>query len=187
MLGLIDALYQPFPIATTARGQIWHHVPATRRPRHFHAEPELNLVTGGWGVFAMGEKVLPVAAGDLLWWPPGQDHVLARTLAMAVFEQQRGRAELVGELPGAQGAAPGGVQLAPGRRVAVNVDPRESDPARITAEVFGAGITRLNVAAAQQARAQAREREENQRLWQYGLLLMIVALAAEGMLGRRLG
>jgi predicted Zn-dependent peptidase len=30
----------------------------------------------------------------------GQDHVLARTLAMAVFEQQRGRAELVGELPG---------------------------------------------------------------------------------------
>jgi predicted Zn-dependent peptidase len=30
----------------------------------------------------------------------GQDHVLARTLEMAVFEQQRGRAELVGELPG---------------------------------------------------------------------------------------
>ncbi len=29
-----------------------------------------------------------------------QDHVLARTLSMAVFEQQRGRAELVGELPG---------------------------------------------------------------------------------------
>jgi AraC-like DNA-binding protein len=73
---LIDSLYQPFPIATKARGQIWHHLPATRRPRHFHAEPELNLVTGGTGVFAMGEKVLPVAEGDLLWWPPGQDHVL---------------------------------------------------------------------------------------------------------------
>ncbi len=72
-----EALYQPFPIATKARGQIWHHAPATRRPRHFHAEPELNLVTRGTGAFAMGEKVLPVAAGDLLWWPPGQDHVLA--------------------------------------------------------------------------------------------------------------
>jgi AraC-like DNA-binding protein len=24
----------------------------------------------------MGEKVLPVAPGDLLWWPPGQDHML---------------------------------------------------------------------------------------------------------------
>lgn len=98
------------------------------------------------------------------------------------------RAEyIVGELPGAAGVVPGGVQLTPERRVAVNVDPRESDPARITPGAFRDGITRLNVAAATQARAEAREREETQRLWQYGLLLMIVALAAEGMLGRRLG
>jgi AraC-like DNA-binding protein/mannose-6-phosphate isomerase-like protein (cupin superfamily) len=74
---LSDALYQPFPIATKARGQVWHHVPATRKPRHFHAEPELNLVTRGTGAFAMGDKVLRVVAGDLLWWPPGQDHMLA--------------------------------------------------------------------------------------------------------------
>jgi hypothetical protein len=102
---------------------------------------------------------------------------------------------VVGELPGG-GNAPGAVQLTAAagspaakgaRRVAVNVDPRESDPARITPEAFRAGITRLNVAAAQQARVQAREREENQRLWQYGLLLMIVSLAAEGIVGRRLG
>ena len=102
---------------------------------------------------------------------------------------------VVGELPGA-GNAPGAVQLTAaagspsakaGRRVAVNVDPRESDPARMTSDAFRAGITRLNVAAAQQARVQAREREESQRLWQYGLLLMIVSLAAEGMIGRRLG
>jgi len=92
----------------------------------------------------------------------------------------------VGELPGSGGATPGAVPV--GRRlVAVNVDPRESDPARITADTFRAGITRLNVAAAQQARAQAREREDSQRLWQYGLILMIVSLAAEGMIGRRLG
>jgi AraC-like DNA-binding protein len=71
-----EALYQPFPMATKARAHIWHHVPATRRPRHFHSEPELNLVTGGRAAFGMGEKVLPVARGDLLWWPPGQDHVL---------------------------------------------------------------------------------------------------------------
>jgi AraC-like DNA-binding protein len=71
-----EALYQPFPIATKARAHIWHHAPATRRPRHFHAEPELNLVTGGSAAFGMGDKVLPVVAGDLLWWPPGQDHVL---------------------------------------------------------------------------------------------------------------
>jgi AraC-like DNA-binding protein len=71
-----EAIYQPFPIPTRARGQIWHHAPATRRPRHFHSEPELNLVTGGSATFAMGEKLLPVVRGDLLWWPPGQDHLL---------------------------------------------------------------------------------------------------------------
>jgi len=71
-----EALYQPFPIATKARAQIWRHAPATRRPRHFHAEPELNLVTAGTATFGMADRVLPVATGDLLWWPPGQDHVL---------------------------------------------------------------------------------------------------------------
>jgi hypothetical protein len=93
---------------------------------------------------------------------------------------------LVGELSGADGNRAGLAQVG-GRRVAVNIDPRESDPARITADTFRAGLTRLNVAAAQQARAQAREREESQRLWQYGLILMVVSLAAEGMIGRRLG
>jgi AraC-like DNA-binding protein len=71
-----EALYQPFPIPTRARAHIWRHAPATRRPRHFHAEPELNLVTGGSATFALGEKLFAVVRGDLLWWPPGQDHVL---------------------------------------------------------------------------------------------------------------
>ena len=33
-------------------------------------------MTGGSATFAMGEKLFPVVRGDLLWWPPGQDHVL---------------------------------------------------------------------------------------------------------------
>jgi AraC-like DNA-binding protein len=71
-----EALYQPFPIPGTARGHVWHHVPATRRPRHFHVEPELNLIAAGRAVFGYGEATVSVSAGDLLWWPPGQDHVL---------------------------------------------------------------------------------------------------------------
>jgi hypothetical protein len=73
---VVEALYQPFPIPGTARGHVWHHVPATRRPRHFHAEPELNLIAAGRAVFGYGEATISVSAGDLLWWPPGQDHVL---------------------------------------------------------------------------------------------------------------
>jgi AraC-like DNA-binding protein len=71
-----EALYQPFPIPGAARGHVWHHVPATRRPRHFHAEPELNLIAGGRAAFGFGAATISVSAGDLLWWPPGQDHVL---------------------------------------------------------------------------------------------------------------
>ena len=73
---MAEALYQPFPIPGTARGHVWHHVPATRRPRHFHPEPELNLIAAGRAVFGVGEATLSVSTGDLLWWPPGQDHVL---------------------------------------------------------------------------------------------------------------
>ena len=73
---MAEALYQPFPIPGTARGHVWHHVPATRRPRHFHAEPELNLIAAGHAAFGVGDVTISVLAGDLLWWPPGQDHVL---------------------------------------------------------------------------------------------------------------
>ena len=63
-------------MAAAARAQIWRHAPATRRPRHFHAEPEMNLVAAGSAKFGVGEMVLSVVEGDLLWWPPGQDHEL---------------------------------------------------------------------------------------------------------------
>lgn len=71
-----EALYQPFPLPTRARAHVWHHVPETRRPRHFHSEPEFNLVTRGSGVFGVGDRTIAVSGGDLLWWAPGQDHVL---------------------------------------------------------------------------------------------------------------
>jgi AraC-like DNA-binding protein len=71
------ALYQPFPMgAPRARAQVWRHTPSFRRPRHFHEEPELNLVVAGSGQFGIGEATLTVHAGDLLWFASGQDHVL---------------------------------------------------------------------------------------------------------------
>jgi hypothetical protein len=116
-------------------------------------------------------------------------HEMLRYLAVA----RSSRTEyLVGDLPGEMGATPGVVRLKGqdgrgGRRVAVNVDPRESDPARMTADVFLAGVERLHSSAIRQTRERARDEEGNQRLWQYGLLMMTVALFAEGVLGRRLG
>ena len=110
-------------------------------------------------------------------------HETLRYLAAA----QRPRAEyLVGDIPGSAGLAAGVVQRS-GRRVAVNVDTRESDPAAVTADAFGAGVARLKVAAAQRVTSDTRDREDGQRLWQFALLAMVASLAAEGVIGRRLG
>jgi Aerotolerance regulator N-terminal/von Willebrand factor type A domain len=91
---------------------------------------------------------------------------------------------LVGDL---QAATTPGVLELQGRRIAVNPDPRESDPTRMTAQTFQAGISRLNAAAARDERTAAQQQEESQFLWWYGLLFMVVSLAAEGVIGRRLG
>jgi AraC-like DNA-binding protein len=58
------------------RAQIWRYSPEYRRPRHFHAEPELNLVVAGSATFGTGSTTIAAAAGDLLCWPPGCDHEL---------------------------------------------------------------------------------------------------------------
>jgi hypothetical protein len=107
--------------------------------------------------------------------------------------QREARAEyLVGELAGARGAATGVVALGGrhsggGRRAAINIDPRESDPARMAPDLFQAGISRGAPRAAEPFDGEARREEESLGLWRYGLLLVIVALSVEGMLGRRLG
>ena len=57
----------------------------------------------------------------------GQDHILGRTLAMAVFEQQRDRAELVGDLPallgevGEEAVRRAAQQLRPDRRARLDL------------------------------------------------------------------
>jgi AraC-like DNA-binding protein len=72
------ALYQGFPMLGQARAQVWFYSPIYRRPRHFHAEPELNLVVVGSASFGIGGNLVEVVSGDVLAFPTGQDHVLLR-------------------------------------------------------------------------------------------------------------
>jgi AraC-like DNA-binding protein/mannose-6-phosphate isomerase-like protein (cupin superfamily) len=71
-----EALFQPFPMLVGRRAQVWRHQPSFRRPRHFHAEPELNLVIAGSARLALGDRRIGVSRGDLLLFHPGQDHEL---------------------------------------------------------------------------------------------------------------
>jgi hypothetical protein len=92
-------------------------------------------------------------------------------------------------------AVPAGVPASPGvhpsgaggsgRMVAVNVDPDESNPAAITEAEFLAAIPRHTRTVQPDLAADARQAEDEQRLWQWGLLVMFVALAGEGLVGRR--
>jgi hypothetical protein len=79
------------------------------------------------------------------------------------------------------------VALTPGQApttVVVNVDPAESDPTSGTAETF-AGRVRPSAAPGRAVMDDdARTREEQQRLWQLGLLVMLGVLVIESVVGR---
>jgi hypothetical protein len=93
--------------------------------------------------------------------------------------------------------APAGVPRKPGihvppaapgsksRRVAVNVDPREADSTRLSEDEFQGAVTRLKGSNTAAARLVARQREDDQRLWQYALAFMILTLAVEGTMAAR--
>jgi aerotolerance regulator-like protein/VWA domain-containing protein len=79
-------------------------------------------------------------------------------------------------------AAPSGGQA---RQVAVNVDPRESVSARLTADEFQAAITQMKDADRPTGRVEARQQEDNQHLWQYAIALMVITLTVEGLIAAR--
>jgi hypothetical protein len=97
------------------------------------------------------------------------------------------------------GDAPAGVKRVPGiasvadsprgagatRAIAVNVDPRESDPARLSRDEFLSAVTRLKDAGGLETRGEARQQEDRQQLWRYALTVMAFLLAAEGLLAAR--
>ena len=98
--------------------------------------------------------------------------------------ESRGSEYLIGEVPAGIPEVPGVANVG-SRRIAVNVDPRESAADRMSAADFQAAITRLKDVASKDVRADVAEQESRQHLWQYMLAAMIIALAAEGFVASR--
>lgn len=97
------------------------------------------------------------------------------------------RSLLVADAPPGVDPVPGAAtDPASGREIVLNVDPRESDPSRLTAQEFRSRIGRSSAAApaAAAGAAGAAGREAEQDWWWYALLAMAVALVAESWLGR---
>jgi Aerotolerance regulator N-terminal/von Willebrand factor type A domain len=129
-----------------------------------------------WNRFPLNPAFVPFAVESMKYLTQGREQRQSWVLP----EVPPGIAAVPG-LYSLPAAVPGG----PERRVAVNVDVRESNPARTTPEAFSAGIMRLSQSAEVRAAADAKEQEERQRLWQLGLLAMLIALGAEGIIGRK--
>jgi hypothetical protein len=113
-------------------------------------------------------------------------HEVVRYLASA---RPRSIDYLIADAPEGVTRAPGVVTLkgeAGPRTIVVNVDPRESDPARLSADDFQSAVTRLKDAGVVETR-EAQEQEDRQHLWRYALAAMAMLLAAEGVLAARTG
>ncbi len=92
----------------------------------------------------------------------------------------------VADVPPGVPAVPG-VAVVPesGRRIVVNVDPRESDPAPMTAEAFlGRVDSRLAVGGAADDETGPVRREREQAYWWYALAAMLAVLVGEAWLAR---
>ena len=103
--------------------------------------------------------------------------------------RQQRQAWVLPDVPRGVAATPGVATVSEGTAtpylVAVNVNVRESSPATTSVEEFTAGIERTSRAGLPAAVNPAREIEAQQRWWQIGLLVMLAALAGEGLVGRR--
>jgi len=99
---------------------------------------------------------------------------------------------LIGDVPAGVKRTPGIATLADparaggaARTIAINVDPRESDPARLSIDDFQSAVTRLKDEGGLETRGEARQQEDEQHLWRYALAAMAILLAAEGLLAAR--
>jgi hypothetical protein len=188
-------VFQMFGSGASALGLVqFHRVAAIRAPdcqtlgRFTTGEPALIDCAAGEG------RALILASDlDNRW----NDFPLHATFVPFVQETVRyvGGARprtweyLVGEVPAGLQPVPGVYPLAAAgaerRLVAVNVDPAESNPARLTTEEFQTAVTRLKDTAEADRRVEAREREDSQHIWRYLLAVMIAMLIVESVVATR--
>lgn len=144
----------------------------------------------------VGKGRLVVFASDLanrwndLPLQPAFVPLVAETVGWLVGATRPPDEIMAGVLPLAGTDRPGVVSLPlsslhPAARVAVNVDPREFDPARQTAAEFLARVPRAESSSHASGQSAARRDEAARGLWRYGLALALALLVVESIVGRR--
>jgi von Willebrand factor type A domain len=184
-------IFRPFGPLTANLGQV-------------HFSTAWNVASDGWDLVARftdgrpalverreGQGRVLVFASDLdrRWndFPlnPAFVPFVVETVRYACGTHDRGRDYLVGAAPQGADRQPGVYRAsADNRSIAVNVDPHESATAVVDAKEFAGMIERVSTNPKATTEARAVHVEAGQRYWQYGLLLMLMALVAESFVGR---
>jgi hypothetical protein len=116
---------------------------------------------------------------------PGFVPFTVETVRHITAFSDRRRDYTVADAPKGAKPEPGTYPLDEGRRrVAVNVDARESSTSRTTSEEFKAMLRPVASKKSDPAERLAQQTEAQQNLWRYGLILMLGALVAESVVGR---
>ena len=76
-------------------------------------------------------------------------------------------------------------RLSTGGQAVASLDARESNPAARSVEEFTRAIERTSRAGLTESRNTERDIEDRQRWWQVGIIVMLVAVSAEALIGRR--
>jgi hypothetical protein len=85
----------------------------------------------------------------------------------------------------AQDSLVGGRREEDGGRVSINVDPRESDPGRLSADEFRASVSVVRADVSTAVEDDAIRRESSQSLWWYAIAALVAVLIGESLLARR--
>jgi len=109
------------------------------------------------------------------------------TLRHLSGDRNEPRELVVGDGPRESVRRPGFIELADSQRVAINVDREESDMTSMSVAEFKAEVAKVGITINSTTDHAMDERERDGGYWRYALGLMILALAAESLLGRRTG
>jgi hypothetical protein len=188
-------IFRPFLIPSGALGDV--QVDQHRRLNTQDGRIVLARLSGGDAALTeqmVGQGRLLVFSSDLdnQWnrfplHPSFVPFAIETTRYLTQGRQQRQEWTLP-DVPAGAPMVPGIVMIGEGeaaRRMVVNVDVRESNPAASSVDEFIRGITRTKRADRTEAQTAAGEIEDQQRWWQVGLLVMLAALAGEALVGRR--
>ena len=184
-------IFRPFGALAANLGQVRFDRAWRVRPDGWHviarfsdATPALLERRAGQGRVVLFASDLDRRWNDFPLHPSFVPFAL-ETVRYTAGERPSAREYTVGDEPAGVSARPGVYQVSPdAHSIAINVDAREGALDRISRDDFDRMVEPSMTSALKAAGALAHQTEARQNYWQYGLVLMIVALVAESLLGR---